>query len=65
MNCQEAQSNIMNYINHRLNNEQTKAFIEHTRTCPDCQDELEITYIVKVCSNWTTGRFCRWIFGKN
>lgn len=48
MNCQEVQSNIMNYINHRLNNEQTRAFIEHTRTCPDCQDELEITYIVMV-----------------
>ena len=25
MNCQEVQSNIMNYINHHLNHEQTKA----------------------------------------
>ena len=28
--------------------EQTKAFIEHIRTCPDCQDELEINYIVMI-----------------
>lgn len=48
MNCQEAQSNIMNYINHHLSNEQTKSFIEHIRSCPDCQDELEINYIVMV-----------------
>lgn len=48
MNCQEAQSNIMNYINHNLNNEQTREFIEHIRSCPDCQDELEINYIVMV-----------------
>lgn len=48
MNCQETQSNIMNYINHHLSNEQTKSFIEHIRSCPDCQDELEINYIVMV-----------------
>ena len=48
MNCQEVQSNIMNYINHHLNHEQTKAFIEHIRTCPDCRDELEINYIVMI-----------------
>lgn len=48
MNCQETQSNIMNYISHHLNNEQTKSFIEHIRSCPNCQDELEINYIVMV-----------------
>ena len=48
MNCQEAQSNIMNYINHNLSNEQTKEFIEHIYSCPNCQDELEINYIVMV-----------------
>lgn len=48
MNCQEAQSNIMNYINHNLSNEQTKEFIEHIYFCPNCQDELEINYIVMV-----------------
>lgn len=48
MNCQEAQSKILNYINHNLDHEETKEFIEHIRTCPDCQDELEINYIVMI-----------------
>ena len=66
MNCQEAQSNIMNYINHNLSNEQTKEFIEHIYSCPNCQDELEINYIVMVvCSSWMMERFCRWISEKN
>ncbi len=46
MNCQETQSMILNYLNHNLDHETNKAFIEHIRSCPDCQDELEINYIV-------------------
>ncbi len=48
MDCQEAQSKVLNYLNHKLNREETKKFIEHIRKCPDCQDELEINYIVMV-----------------
>ncbi len=48
MNCHEAQSHILHYIHHQLNKEETKAFIEHVRTCPDCRDELEINYIILV-----------------
>lgn len=46
MNCQETQSMILNYLNHNLDYETNKAFIEHIRSCSDCQDELEINYIV-------------------
>ena len=42
MNCQEAQSNVLNYINHKLNKEEIRRFIEHIRECDDCRDELEI-----------------------
>lgn len=48
MNCQEAQSNVLNYINHKLNKEQTMDFIEHIRQCANCQDELEIYFIMMV-----------------
>lgn len=48
MDCQEAQSKVLNYLNHKLNREETKEFIEHIRKCQDCQDELEINYIVMV-----------------
>lgn len=48
MNCQEAQSNVLNYINHKLNDEQTIEFIDHIKDCANCQDELEIYYIMMV-----------------
>lgn len=48
MNCQEAQSKIISFINEALNQEDTKAFIHHVRSCPNCWDELEINYILLV-----------------
>lgn len=48
MNCQEAQSNVLNYINHKLDNEEITEFIEHMRECEDCRDELEIYYITMI-----------------
>lgn len=48
MNCQEAQSNVLNYINHKLNKEEVRQFIEHIRECDDCRDELEIYYITMI-----------------
>ena len=48
MNCQEAQSNVLNYINHKLTNEEITQFIEHIRECEDCRDELEIYYITMI-----------------
>lgn len=48
MNCREAQSKLTNYIDHKLDTEETKDFIEHVRVCADCKEELEIYYILLV-----------------
>ncbi len=48
MNCQNAQSMVLNFINNKLNKEETKAFIEHVRDCKDCWEELEIYYVMLV-----------------
>lgn len=38
----------MNFINHKLNEADEKAFIEHIRSCKDCREELEIYYIMLI-----------------
>ena len=48
MNCQETQSNVLNYINRKLDNEEITSFIEHIRECENCRDELEIYYITMI-----------------
>ena len=39
MNCQKAQSMVLNFINNQLDKEETKEFIEHIRGCKDCWEE--------------------------
>lgn len=48
MNCQNAQSMVLNFINNKLDKEETRAFIEHVRECKDCWEELEIYYVMLV-----------------
>lgn len=48
MNCQNAQSMVLNFINNKLDKEETKEFIEHIRDCKDCWEELEIYYVMLV-----------------
>lgn len=48
MNCQSAQSMVLNFINNKLDKEETKEFIEHIRDCKDCWEELEIYYVMLV-----------------
>ena len=48
MNCQNAQSMVLNFINNKLDKEETKEFIEHIRSCKDCWEELEIYYVMLV-----------------
>ena len=48
MNCQNAQSMVLNFINNKLDKEETRAFIEHVRDCKDCWEELEIYYVMLV-----------------
>ena len=48
MNCQNAQSMVLNFINDKLDKEETKEFIEHVRSCKDCWEELEIYYVMLI-----------------
>lgn len=48
MNCQKAQSMVLNFINNQLDKEETKEFIEHIRGCKDCWEELEIYYVMLI-----------------
>lgn len=48
MNCQSAQSMVLNFINNKLDKEETKEFIEHVRGCKDCWEELEIYYVMLI-----------------
>ena len=48
MNCQNAQSMVLNFINNKLDKEETKEFIEHIGSCKDCWEELEIYYVMLI-----------------
>ncbi|MDO5416037.1 MAG: zf-HC2 domain-containing protein [Lachnospiraceae bacterium] len=46
MNCQEAERLVMPYICDELSNEELEEFLEHVASCPNCQEELEIYFMV-------------------
>lgn len=48
MNCLEAQSKIISYIDDDLEDQELKSFILHMQSCKDCMEELELHYILIV-----------------
>lgn len=48
MNCFEAQSKIMAFIENKLPDEELREFIKHVRNCDNCAEELEIYYTLIV-----------------
>lgn len=46
MDCREAQSMIVPFIEDKLSIEQKEAFLEHIEHCSSCYDELEVYFIV-------------------
>ncbi len=48
MNCLEAQSKIMAYIDDELEDQELKSFILHVQSCKECMEELELHYILIV-----------------
>ena len=48
MTCLEAQSNIMAFIDKKLNDDQVTEFVRHVKHCPNCFEELEIHYTLIV-----------------
>ncbi len=48
MNCLEAQSKIMAFIDNKLPDEELREFIKHIKNCENCAEELEIYYTLIV-----------------
>jgi hypothetical protein len=48
MNCLEAQSKIVTFIEDKLNDDETVEFVRHIRNCENCAEELEIYYTLLV-----------------
>lgn len=46
MDCREAQSLIVPFIENKLNDEQLEEFLYHIERCSECYDELEVYFIV-------------------
>ena len=47
-NCQEAEPLRTPYINDELTGDETEAFLAHIESCRNCQEELEIYFMVDV-----------------
>ena len=48
MDCKQARRMVTAFIRGELSNEDTKEFLDHVCTCPECRDELEIYYTIEV-----------------
>ena len=46
MDCREFESNIQSFIKDELPDERYDSFIEHYNKCSECNEELEILYLV-------------------
>ena len=52
MTCQEAEKLVVPYIKDELSPMELEEFIEHVEHCPECYDELETYYTIKVGINY-------------
>ena len=52
MKCEEALTRISAYIDNTLSGRELEEFIEHVEHCPECYDELETYYTIKVGINY-------------
>ncbi len=46
MDCKTAQSLVIPYVNHELEDEELEEFLDHIRECKECYEELEIHFTV-------------------
>ena len=44
MDCKRAMELMTQFINERLDAEDVQAFLDHIDSCPECREELEVTY---------------------
>lgn len=52
MKCEEALMKISAYINNTISGRELEEFIDHVEKCPECYDELETYYTIKVGINY-------------
>ena len=50
MTCREAERLVTPYIQDKLSGDELEAFLEHLEHCRNCQEELEIYFMVDVGS---------------
>lgn len=48
MTCQEAEHLVTPYINDKLTGDEMEEFLAHIESCRNCQEELEIYFMVDV-----------------
>lgn len=48
MDCREAEKCISPYIEHSLDWDRQREFLQHIRGCQDCLEELELHYMLEV-----------------
>ena len=48
MKCLEFQQQINDFLDNRLTISQTGDFVEHADSCPECMEELELRYMIRV-----------------
>lgn len=44
MDCKRAMERMTQFINEQLDAEDVQAFLDHIDSCPECREELEVTY---------------------
>ncbi len=44
MDCKRAMELMTEFINEQLDAEDVQAFLDHIDSCPECREELEVTY---------------------
>ncbi|HIU77772.1 MAG TPA: zf-HC2 domain-containing protein [Candidatus Pelethocola excrementipullorum] len=50
MTCKECQRLVPDYLNNDLKAKELESFITHVRSCPDCYEELETYFIIKLAT---------------
>ncbi len=51
MNCSEFKSEMNNFINNTIDEDNIESFITHYKSCKSCNEELEIYYMVNKTFN--------------
>ena len=44
MDCKKAMELMTQFINEQLDADDVQAFLDHIDSCPECREELEVTY---------------------